>query len=122
MKYRRNAEQTKGENNCRTVKKTRFIEQRRSGKNRFIYVVGCLIIHFIFQGGWEVLGRTIVLRGSSGNLNRGNCNFHLVAARETRVAGWCSGKHRVFCIQVGACINPVGAGIFRELVLPSSGC
>ena len=38
------------------------------------------------------------------------------------MVGWCSGKHRVFCIQVGACINPVGAGIFRELVLPSSGC
>jgi hypothetical protein len=33
------------------------------------------------------------------------------------VAGWCSGKQRVFCIQVGACINPFGAGIFMELVL-----
>ena len=35
--------------------------------------------------------------------------------------GWCLGKHRVFCIQVGACINPVGVRIFMELVLPSSG-
>jgi hypothetical protein len=26
-------------------KKTRFTEQRRSGKNRFICVVGCLIIY-----------------------------------------------------------------------------
>jgi hypothetical protein len=26
-------------------KKTRFTEHRRSGKNRFICVVGCLIIH-----------------------------------------------------------------------------
>jgi hypothetical protein len=33
-----------------------------------------------------VLGRTVVLRGSSGYLNTGSCSFHLVAARETRVA------------------------------------
>jgi hypothetical protein len=43
----------------------------------------------IFKGGWEVLGRTVVLRSSSGCLNTGSCSFHLVAARETRVAGWC---------------------------------
>ena len=36
----------------------------------------------------EVLGRTGVLRGSSGCLNTGSCSFHLVAARETRVARW----------------------------------
>jgi hypothetical protein len=39
-----------------------------------------------------VLGRTGVLSGSSGCLNIGSCNFHLVAARETRVAGWCNGE------------------------------
>jgi hypothetical protein len=34
------------------------------------------------KGGWEVLGRTVVLRGSNGCLNTGSCSFHLVAARE----------------------------------------
>jgi hypothetical protein len=34
-----------------------------------------------------VLGRTVVLKGSSGCLNTGSCSFHLVAARETRVVG-----------------------------------
>jgi hypothetical protein len=31
-----------------------------------------------------VLGRTVVLRGSSGCLNTGSCSFLLVGARETR--------------------------------------
>jgi hypothetical protein len=47
----------------------------------------------IIQGGWEVLGRTGVLRGSSGCLNTGSWCFFLVGARK-----------------------------IRELVLPSSGC
>jgi hypothetical protein len=42
-----------------------------------------------------VLGRTGVLRGSSGGLNTGSWCFLLVGARETN---------------------------YRELVLPSSGC
>jgi hypothetical protein len=75
-----------------------------------------------------VLGRTVVLRGSSGCLNTGSCSFHLVAARETRVAGWCKGEQVFSVIQVGACVtgswcfHPVGAGTFRKLVLPSSWC
>jgi hypothetical protein len=73
-----------------------------------------------------VLGRTIVLIGSSQCLNTGSCNFHLVASRETRVVGWCKGEHWLFDIQVGAyvtgswCFHPVGAGTLRELVIPSS--
>jgi hypothetical protein len=51
-----------------------------------------------------VLGRTIVLIGSSGCLNTGSCSFHLVTARETRVARWCKGKLLFFVIQVGACM------------------
>jgi hypothetical protein len=75
-----------------------------------------------------VLGRTVVLRVSSRCLNAGSYSFHLGAARETRVAGWCKGEHWFSDIQVGACMtgswcfHPVGAGTFRELVLPSSGC
>jgi hypothetical protein len=83
---------------------------------------------FIFQGGTEVLGRTVVLRVSSGCLNAGSCSFHLVASRETRVAGWCKGELLFSVIQVGACVtgsccfHPVGPGTLRELVLPYSGC
>jgi hypothetical protein len=75
-----------------------------------------------------VLGRTVVLRGSSGCLNTGSCSSLLVAARETRVAEWCKGEQVFFVIQVGACVtgswcfHPVGVGTLRELVLPSSGC
>jgi hypothetical protein len=75
-----------------------------------------------------VLGRIVVLRGSSGCLNTGSCSFHLVAARETRVVGWCKGEHWFSDIQVGACVtgswffHPVGVGTLRELLLPSSGC
>jgi hypothetical protein len=75
-----------------------------------------------------VLGRTVVLIGSSGCLNTGSCSFHLVAARKTRVARWCKGELYLSVIQVGACVtrswcfHPVGDGTFRELVLPSSGC
>jgi hypothetical protein len=63
-----------------------------------------------------VLGRTVVLIGSSGCLNTGSCSFHLVTARETRVAGWCKGELLFSVIQVGACMigswcfHPVGAG------------
>jgi hypothetical protein len=52
-----------------------------------------------------VLGRTVVLRGSSGSLNTGSCSFHLVATRETRVAGWCKGEQVFSVIQVGACVT-----------------
>jgi hypothetical protein len=75
-----------------------------------------------------VLGWTVVVRFSSGFLNTGSCSFHLVAARKTRVSGWCKGELLLFVIQVGACVtrswcfHPVGAGTLRELVLPSSGC
>jgi hypothetical protein len=62
-----------------------------------------------------VLGRTIVLRGSSGFLNIGSCSFHLVAARETRVVGWCKGELLFSVIQVGAYVTAVGASI--QLVL-----
>jgi hypothetical protein len=75
-----------------------------------------------------VLGRTIVLRGSSECLNTGSCSFHLVAAKETRVVVWCMGEHWFSDIQVGAFVTKswffqlVGVGTLRELVLPSSGC
>jgi hypothetical protein len=91
-------------------------------------VINLYIENFIFQGGREVLGRTVVLRGSSGCLNTGSCSFHLVAARETRVAGWCKGELLFSVLQVGACVTGswcfhlVGAGTLRELLLPSSGC
>jgi hypothetical protein len=83
---------------------------------------------FIFQGGREVLGRTDVLKVSSGCMNTGSCIFHLVATRKKRVAGWCKRELLFSVIQVGACVtgswhfHPVGAGTLRELVLPSSGC
>jgi hypothetical protein len=70
-----------------------------------------------------VLGRIDVLRGSSGCLNTGSCSFHLVAARENRVAGWCKGEHWFFDIQVDGCVagswcfHPVGVGTLRKLVL-----
>ena len=68
-----------------------------------------------------MLGRTIVLRGSSGSLN--SFSFHLVAARETRVAGRCKGELVFSVMQVRACvtgswcwnIQEVGASI--QLVL-----
>ena len=75
-----------------------------------------------------MLERTVVLRGSSEKLNIGSCSFHLAAARETRVAGWCKGELLFSVIQVGACVtvsscfHPVGVGTLRELLLPSSGC
>jgi hypothetical protein len=75
-----------------------------------------------------VLGRTVVLESSSGSLNTGSCSFHLVVARETRVAGWCWGEQVFSIIQVGACVtgswcfHPVGDGTFKKLVLPSSWC
>ena len=75
-----------------------------------------------------MLGRTVFLRGSSGCLNKGSCSFHLVAARETKVAGWCKGELLFYVIQVGACVTGswrfhlVGDETLRELVLPCSGC
>jgi hypothetical protein len=75
-----------------------------------------------------VLGRIVVLRSSSGCLNIGICSFHLVEARETRVAGWCKGEQVFSVIQVGAyvtgswCFHLVGVGTFKKLVLPSSWC
>jgi hypothetical protein len=75
-----------------------------------------------------VPGRTIVLRVSTGFLNTGSCSFHLVAARKTRVVGWCKGELLFSVLQVGACVtrswcfHPIGAGKLKELVLPSSGC
>ena len=75
-----------------------------------------------------MLGRTVVLIGSSGFLNTGSCSVHLVAARETSVAGWCKGELLFSVIQIGACVtgswcfHSVGVGTLRELVLPSSGC
>jgi hypothetical protein len=74
-----------------------------------------------------VLGRTVVLRGSSGCLNIGSCRFHLVAAKETRVAGWCKRELLFSVIQVGSCVtgswsfHPFGAGTLREFLLPSCG-
>ena len=73
-----------------------------------------------------VLGRTVVLGVSSGCLNTRNCSFHLVAARKTRVVGWCKGEPLFSVIQVGACVTRswcfhlVGAGKIRELVLSTS--
>jgi hypothetical protein len=75
-----------------------------------------------------VVGRTVVLIGSSGCLNTGSWSFHLVAARETRVVGWCKGEHWFSDIKVGACVtgswcfHPVGVGTLRKLMLPSSWC
>jgi hypothetical protein len=75
-----------------------------------------------------VLGRTVVLKGSSGCLNTRSCSFHLVAARKTSVAGWCKEEQFFYVIKVGACmtgiwcIHPVGARTLTDLVLPSSGC
>jgi hypothetical protein len=75
-----------------------------------------------------VSGRTIVLIGSSVCFNTRSCSFHLVAARETRVAGWCKGELLFYVLQVGTCVtgswcfHPVGVGTLRELFLPSSGC
>ena len=67
--------------------------------------------------------RTVFHRGSSESLNTGSCSFHLVAARETRVAGWCKGEQVFSVIQVGACVTGswcfhlVGAGTYREFVM-----
>jgi hypothetical protein len=62
-----------------------------------------------------VLGRTVVLRVSSGCLNIGSCSFHLVAARKTREVGWCKGELHVLCY-AGWCLRD------WKLVLPSIWC
>jgi hypothetical protein len=54
-----------------------------------------------------VLGRTVVLRGSSGCLNAGSCSFHLVVARENRVVGWCKGEMLFSIMEVGACMTRI---------------
>jgi hypothetical protein len=60
------------------------------------------------------LGRTGVLKGSSGCLNTGSWCFLLVGARETR---------ELVLEKPGSwCFLLVGARETRELVLPSSGC
>jgi hypothetical protein len=70
-----------------------------------------------------VLGRTVVVRISSGCLNTRSFSFHLVAARKTRVARWCKGELFLSVIQVGSCVtrswcfHSVGAGKLRKLVL-----
>jgi hypothetical protein len=128
QRKRRIIEQTEEEKNCRTVRSRRDL-QNIEEVVRIDLSMLLVIQSFIHnQGGREVLGRTVFLRGSSGCLNTGSCSFHLVATRETRVAGWCKGEHWFFVIQVCAyltgswCFHPVGAGTLRELVLPSSGC
>jgi hypothetical protein len=91
-------------------------------------VINSRKLRFIFQGGREVLGRTVVLRVSSGCLNTGSCSFHLVSSRKTMAVGRCKGELLFSSIQVGFCVtgswcfHPVGARTLRELVLPSSGC
>jgi hypothetical protein len=52
-----------------------------------------------------VIGRTVVLRVSSACMNIGNCSFHLVASRKTRVVGWCKGEPLFSIIQVGTCVT-----------------
>ena len=68
-------------------------------------MINLYIENFIFQGGWEVLGRIFVLKGSSGGLNTGSCSFHLVVARKTRVVGWCKGELLFSVIHVGAFVT-----------------
>jgi hypothetical protein len=65
-----------------------------------------------------VLGRTVVLRVSSGCLKTRSCSFHLVAARKTRVAGWCKGELLFSVIQVGVCVT--GSWFFHPVVLEHS--
>jgi hypothetical protein len=62
-----------------------------------------------------VLGRTMVLRVSSGCLNIGSCSFHLVAARKTQGDRVVQGKTIVICY-AGWCLCD------WKLVLPSSWC
>ena len=96
-------------------------------------MINLYIENFIFQGGREVLGRTVFLRGSSGFLNTGSCSFHLVVARETRVVqgrtvvlyyiGWCLCDWKLVLEHLESwCFLLVGARETRELVLPSSRC
>jgi hypothetical protein len=67
------------------------------------------------KGGREVLGRTIVLRGSSGCLNIGSCSFHLVATRKNQGGRVVQGRTVVLCY-TGWCLCD------WKLVLPSSWC
>ena len=89
-------------------------------------MINLYIANLISQGGREVLGRIVVLRGSSECLNIGSCSFHLVAAKKTRVAGSCKGELLFSVLQVGACMigswcfHPVGVGTLRELVLSNN--
>jgi hypothetical protein len=128
LKQSRIVEHTEEEKNCRTVRSKPDL-QNREEVVRIDLSVLLVIQSFIYKlGVWEVQGRTVVLRGSSGCLNTGCCSFHLVATRKTRVAGWCKGEQLFSVIQVGSCVtgswcfHPVGTVTHRELVLPSSGC
>ena len=82
-----------------------------------------------------MLGRTVVLRGSSGCLNTGSCSFHLVVAKERRVVQginvvlcytiWCLCDWRLVLEHLGSwCFLLVGAREIKELVLenPESWC
>jgi hypothetical protein len=62
-----------------------------------------------------VLGRTVVLRSSSGCLNTGSCSFHLVAARGNQGGRMVQGRTLVLCY-TGWCLYD------WKLVLPSSWC
>ena len=62
-----------------------------------------------------MLGRTVVLRSSSGGLTTGSCSFHLAVARETRVARVVLGRTCVLCYSGWSLCN-------WKLVLPSSWC
>jgi hypothetical protein len=66
---------------------------------RIDLLVLLVIQSFIYnQGGMVVLGRIVVLRGSSGCLDTRSCSFHLVVTRKTRVEGWCKGEQLFFVI------------------------
>jgi hypothetical protein len=129
LKQSRIAEQAEEKKNCRTVRSIPDL-QNREVVVRIDLSVLLVIQSFIYnQGGRVVLGRIVVLRGSSGCLNTGSCIFHLAAARKTRVAGWCKGEKLFSFIQVGAsiqlvlehlgscCFLLVGARETREFVL-----
>ena len=95
----------KQEKNCRIIR-SRPDLQNIEEVVRINFSVLLVIQSFIYnQGGRVVLGRTVVLGGSSGCLNTWSCSFHLVATRKIRVEGWCKGEQLFSIIQVGACVT-----------------
>jgi hypothetical protein len=76
----------------------------------------------------DASNRNTLMQEYQNSDETGSCIFHLVAARKTRVVGWCKGEPLFSIIQVGSCVtgswcfHPVGAGTLKELVLPSTGC